>query len=106
MGAHGIIVVYDVTDPASFSHVRQWLQEIDRYAGDNVEIMLVGNKCDLTSKKEVDYNVALEFAEGLGISFLETSAKNATNVETAFVAFASVIQKKRSHTLRDVNIGG
>jgi Ras-related protein Rab-1A len=99
-GAHGIIVVYDVTDLESFNNVKQWLHEIDRYACDNVNKLLVGNKCDLTAKKVVEYASAKEFAENLGkltiiclilviklcnwligIPFLETSAKNATNVE-------------------------
>ena len=65
-GAHGIIVVYDVTDIESFNNVKQWLHEIDRYACDNVNKLLVGNKCDLTQKKAVEYQTAKEFAEQLG----------------------------------------
>lgn len=62
-GAHGIIVVYDVTDQESFNNVRQWLQEIDRYACENVNKLLVGNKSDLTSKKVVDYTTAKVWTE-------------------------------------------
>ena len=57
-GAHGIIVVFDVTDQESFNNVKQWLHEIDRYACANVKKLLVGNKCDLTTKKQVEYNAA------------------------------------------------
>lgn len=57
-GAHGIIVVYDCTDQESFNNVKQWLQEIDRYACENVNKLLVGNKCDLSTKKVVDYAAA------------------------------------------------
>jgi len=91
-GAHGIIVVYDCTDQESFTNVKQWLQEIDRYACDNVNKLLVGNKCDLAAKKVVDFTTAKEYADQLGIPFLETSAKSATNVEQAFLTMASEIK--------------
>ncbi|KAG3272238.1 RAB1A-containing [Ictidomys tridecemlineatus] len=65
-GTHGIIVVYD------------WLHEIDRYASENVNKLLVGNKCDLTTKK-------VEFADSLGISFLET--------KNSFMMMAAEIKK-------------
>jgi len=57
-GAHGICVVYDVTDMDSFNNVKQWLQEIDRYATEGVNKLLVGNKSDMTDKKVVEYTVA------------------------------------------------
>ncbi|KAL4647441.1 mitochondrial import inner membrane translocase subunit TIM50 isoform X1 [Arapaima gigas] len=93
-GAHGIIIVYDVTDQESFNNVKQWLQEIDRYACENVSKLLVGNKCDLASKKVVDFTTGKEFALSLQIPFLETSAKNASNVEKAFLTMATEIQKR------------
>ena len=47
-----------MTDQESFNNVKQWLNEIDRYASENVNKLLVGNKSDLTSKKVVDYATA------------------------------------------------
>ena len=93
-GAHGIIVVYDVTDQESFNNVKVWLQEIDRYANENVNKLLVGNKSDLTSKKVVDYETAKAFADELGIPFLETSAKSAANVEQSFMTMGAEIKKR------------
>lgn len=93
-GAHGIIIVYDVTDQESFNNVKQWLNEIDRYASENVNKLLVGNKSDLASKKVVDYATAKAFADEIGIPFLETSAKNATNVEQAFMTMAAEIKNR------------
>jgi Ras-related protein Rab-1A len=93
-GAHGIIVVYDVTDKESFDNVKQWLQEIERYACENVNKLLVGNKSDLTTKKVVDYATAKDFADERGIPFLETSAKNASNVEQAFLTMAAEIKAR------------
>jgi Ras-related protein Rab-1A len=96
-GAHGIIIVYDVTDQESFDNVKQWLHEIDRYATDDVNKLLVGNKSDLTSKKVVTYEAAKEFADSVGMEFLETSAKNATNVEKAFMAMATQIKERMAN---------
>eukprot|EP00178_Gracilaria_changii_P013081 TRINITY_DN3684_c0_g2_i2.p1 TRINITY_DN3684_c0_g2~~TRINITY_DN3684_c0_g2_i2.p1 ORF type:complete len:211 (+),score=34.54 TRINITY_DN3684_c0_g2_i2:22-633(+) len=99
-GAHGIIVVYDVTDQVSFGNVKQWLQEIDRYACESVNKLLVGNKCDLVSQKAVDFNTAKEFADSLGIPFLETSAKNSTNVDDAFLTMAREIKARMVVTMQ------
>ncbi|CAN1345486.1 Ras-related protein RABD1 [Linum perenne] len=93
-GAHGIIIVYDVTDMDSFNNVKQWLNEIDRYANDTVCKLLVGNKCDLVENKVVDTQTAKALADELGIPFLETSAKDSINVEQAFLTMAAEIKKK------------
>ena len=57
-GAHGIIIVYDVTNQTSFNNVKDWLREIDQYACANVNRILVGTKSDLTTKKVVDFATA------------------------------------------------
>jgi len=93
-GAHGIIVVYDVTEMESFNNVKQWLHEIDRYATEGVNKLLVGNKSDLISKKAVETQQAKDFADELAIPFLETSAKSATNVEQAFMTMATEIKNR------------
>ncbi|KAG0448262.1 hypothetical protein HPP92_027899 [Vanilla planifolia] len=93
-GAHGIIVVYDVTEQESFNNVKQWLSEIDRYATENVNKLLVGNKCDLAHQRVVPFEAGKALADEVGIPFLETSAKDATNVEQAFMKMTADIKSR------------
>ncbi|XP_060190927.1 uncharacterized protein LOC132620270 [Lycium barbarum] len=65
-----------------------------RAACDNVNKLLVGNKCDLTAQKVVSTETAQAFADEIGIPFMETSAKSATNVEQAFMAMAASIKNR------------
>eukprot|EP00013_Stygamoeba_regulata_P013936 CAMPEP_0177667574 /NCGR_PEP_ID=MMETSP0447-20121125/22196_1 /TAXON_ID=0 /ORGANISM="Stygamoeba regulata, Strain BSH-02190019" /LENGTH=201 /DNA_ID=CAMNT_0019173815 /DNA_START=426 /DNA_END=1031 /DNA_ORIENTATION=+ len=104
-GAHGIIVVFDVTDQVSYNNVKQWLKEIERYACENVNKLLVGNKCDLEDKRQVADETAREFADDLQISYIETSAKNATNVDETFIKIASEIQKHKNGDDKEDPVG-
>ena len=74
--------------------MQKWLQEIDRYACENVHKLLVGNKCNLVSERKVSTEDAREFADQLNLNFLETSAKDSTNVEEAFSKMAKAIKEK------------
>ena len=93
-GAHGFILVYDVTNEESFKNLKQWMVEIDKYGSETVNKLMVGNKCDLTTIKVVDYSTAKEYANQLGIPFLEASAKNKTNVQQAFLTMAEEIKHR------------
>lgn len=94
-GADGIIMVYDVTSSDSFDHVNDWLKEVNRYASEGTCKLLVGNKSDRVADKVVESAQAKEFADDLGIAFLETSAKSAKNVEEAFLTLAGELIKQR-----------
>lgn len=93
-GAQGIIVVYDITDVDSFNNVKQWLSEIDRYASENVDKLLVGNKSDLEPARQVTKAMAEEFAESLQVKCIETSAKESSNVDDAFRSMAFTIMSR------------
>ncbi|OHS97727.1 Ras-related protein RABD1 [Tritrichomonas foetus] len=93
-GSNGIIIVYDVTDRESFDHVSYWIKEIDRLAAPDVCRLLVGNKTDLTEKRAVTTEEGKALANQFGIAFLETSAKDNSNVEDMFNQMAAAMQKK------------
>jgi len=88
-GAHGILLVFDVTDINSFLKVRTWLEEIKKNAPDGTAVVLVGNKSDMDSKRMVDQKEAAAFAQKHSIPYLETSAKEGTGIKEAFETLAS-----------------
>jgi hypothetical protein len=92
-GAHGIMIVYDVADQTSFQNIRQWLQEIERYAGDNVGRIIVGNKCDLEGERAVSREEGAHLARQFGCKFIETSAKSRINVDNAFYDLVREIRR-------------
>lgn len=78
------MLVYDITRRQTFDHIPRWLEELRAHADKNIVIILIGNKSDLVDQRAIPTEDAKEFAEKEGLFFLETSAFNATNVESAF----------------------
>jgi len=93
-GAHGIIMTYDITDKQSFRDIDNWLAEVEKHASENVNKLLVGNKCDLEANRQVTYEEGKAYADQLGIKFIETSAKNSVNVDNAFFTMANEIKSR------------
>nr|CAA67153.1 FSGTP1 [Fagus sylvatica] len=97
-GAVGALLVYDVTKPTTFEQV--WLKELRDHADSNIVIMLIGNKTDLKHSRAVRTEDAQGFMlRKKALSFIETSALKATNVEKAFqtilcLRFTGIISKK------------
>ncbi|KAH1231316.1 Ras-related protein RABE1c [Glycine max] len=110
-GAMGILLVYDVTDEASFNSnllsllgfcypdIRNWIRNIEQHASDNVNKILVGNKADMDeSKRAVPTSKGQALADEYGIKFFETSAKTNMNVEEVFFSIARDIKQRLADT--------
>ncbi|KAK7262506.1 hypothetical protein RJT34_30080 [Clitoria ternatea] len=83
-GAVGALLVYDITKRQTFDNVQRWLRELRDHADSNIVIMMAGNKSDLNHLRAVSGDDGQALAEREGLSFLETSALEATNIEKAF----------------------
>ena len=88
---NGIAIVYDVTDGDSFDHIRRWFGEIERYSKGDVCILIIGNKTDMEARRVIPTEVGKALADQYHVPFIETSAKNASNVGDAFLRMASDI---------------
>ncbi|GLJ33849.1 hypothetical protein SUGI_0680360 [Cryptomeria japonica] len=97
------MLVYDITKRQTFDHVVRWLEELRGHADNNIVIMLIGNKCDLTDKREVPIEDAQEFSQIEGLFSFETSALEETNVEDAFMKVLTEIYKTISRKVLTAN---
>jgi len=93
-GAHGILLTYDVTDASSFLAVERWLRDIQCYAKDDTPVVLIGNKCDRTSQRQVSKEAAQKFADSHHMKYYEASAKLGSGVEEAFLGLAQEVKEK------------
>lgn len=103
--AHALILVYDISCQPTFDCLPDWLREIQEYANSKVLKILVGNKTD-RDDREIPTQIGEEFAKQHDMYFLETSAKEAENVERLFYEIAAELieqarSKDTSHTQRN-----
>eukprot|EP00013_Stygamoeba_regulata_P026723 CAMPEP_0177650288 /NCGR_PEP_ID=MMETSP0447-20121125/11862_1 /TAXON_ID=0 /ORGANISM="Stygamoeba regulata, Strain BSH-02190019" /LENGTH=240 /DNA_ID=CAMNT_0019153147 /DNA_START=135 /DNA_END=856 /DNA_ORIENTATION=+ len=85
------VVVYDITNRASFENTDQWIEDVRAERGKDVIMMLVGNKTDLATKRMVPMEEGSAKAKEHGILFIETSAKAGFNVKALFRKVASAL---------------
>ena len=102
--ASGILIVYDVTNSETFSNVRRWISEINKYCDDTIPKVLIGNKDDITPadnkpiEKQISTQAAEQYACEMNLPFFETSAKDNKNVNEAFYAITRLALQKQLET--------
>ncbi|XP_056277774.1 ras-related protein Rab-31 [Pseudoliparis swirei] len=83
-GSAAAVIVYDITKLDSFQTLKKWVKELKEHGPEDIVVAIAGNKNDLGDIREVPMKEAKEFAESIAAIFIETSARNAVNVEELF----------------------
>ncbi|KAK9717039.1 RAS2 protein [Basidiobolus ranarum] len=103
----GFLLVYSITSRSTFERIERFRDQIVRVKDtDTVAMMLVGNKCDKTSEREVSKEEGLGLAKRLGCEFIESSAKTAINVEKAFYSVVRMIRASNDADRRSNTANG
>lgn len=92
-GAHGVIIVFDLTDLYSFLNIEDWIEMVTKYGNTNPQIILVGNKSDLIQDRKIDVNIIANLVNKFDLKYLETSAKNDTNICNIFESLVAKLLK-------------
>lgn len=90
--ADAIVLVYDIGSQGTFRNLPEWLSEVERYAGSNVQKILIGNKSD-RHDREITPELGRQFAQENDMPFLETSAKNSDNIDELFLKLATTLRE-------------
>ena len=88
----GIILMYDISKEESFNNLNTWLKQIKENSN-GIPIILIGNKSDLDSERQVEREKGEKFAKDNNMAFFEASAKSGNNVEESFLCLGEIIIK-------------
>jgi len=91
--ANGALLVYDITDRDSFDRVQNWVKELRKMLGDNIVLVIAGNKADLERRRVVTLEEAEEYAASVGAKHLSTSAKQNKGVAELFLHMTKELLK-------------
>ena len=94
-GADGIVLIYDVTDDASYEKIRDWMEQIlSNTKREDIGLVLLGNKCDM-EPRAVTEEQGNKMAEELKVSYFETSALTGQGINEAFNELTRDIMKRK-----------
>ncbi|EAY17425.1 Ras family protein [Trichomonas vaginalis G3] len=92
-GAAGGILTFALDNQQSFQELDGWLNDLQSLATPNAVILLIGNKLDCNEGRQITTQEAMDYAQRHGLEYLETSAKDGTNVNEAFVRLAKTLHE-------------
>ena len=101
-GAHGIILIYDITSRKTYENIKNWVTQIKEEVSDKVNIILVGNKIDDEKNRKVSTEEGEKLAKEIGFDFYETSAKTGINIDSTF----NDLVKKTVESFSKTNVKG
>ncbi|CAF1438848.1 unnamed protein product [Rotaria magnacalcarata] len=93
--ADGCLLVFDLTDASSLDSIVNWIQELHKTGRQDLPMILIGNKSDLTTQRKVTYNQAIAVANQFNISYIETSALDGSNIDTMFISLIRDVCHKK-----------
>eukprot|EP01059_Diplonema_ambulator_P015861 TRINITY_DN2707_c2_g1_i1.p2 TRINITY_DN2707_c2_g1~~TRINITY_DN2707_c2_g1_i1.p2 ORF type:complete len:218 (+),score=64.00 TRINITY_DN2707_c2_g1_i1:76-729(+) len=93
--ANGALLVYDITDADTFDKVKTWVRELRKMVGDDIKIVVAGNKCDLQSRRQVDESMVLQYCRDLDATHIYTSAKSGKGVNEVFLTLTRDMMAQR-----------
>ena len=103
--ADGVLLMYDITKRVTFDAISIWIEKIKEEKGD-FPLVLIGNKCDLTEKREIPEEEGQKLSENNGFTFIETSCKDGTNIEESIkILVFKIIEKKKLERLKEIEEG-
>jgi len=105
-GAAAAIVVFDITNEASFEKLKSWVTELRNNVEDNLVICIAANKHDLSSERRVPSNRVIDYAESIGATVFETSARINSGVEEMFASVANNLVTQHALSMQKGSAGG
>ena len=92
--SQGIIILFDITNETSFINLKNWMSQIKESCGEDIPILLVGNKIDLEDNRVINKERAMEYANNENIEYIEVSSKTGENINKALTSLLQKILKR------------
>ena len=100
-GAHAIAIVFDLTKRQTYEHVQKWMNDINRFAKENVLKLIIGNKSDLTNEVKVSYEEVRALASQMKATYFSVSAKKNENINEFFEAATKIFLIKNNFYIEE-----